>query len=310
MAPELVRGGTASVASDVWALGVVIHEIVFGVKPRWSDPSGREMLPPELGRKLTEEERAALEACRACAAKEPTRQGRDRGRGRAVAHGGGGGGGGGSGGSSSWKRAVMLASSLTVVAAVAVGMLRLRQAPPDTRPPSTPDRALIVPTGEAADWTDVSSSSPRSPSGSRCTRLLPDQQTIRFVWGIAPRAEDVDTVTRSAFPRPLVPAAYAGGCPDVSPDGKRLVYQGHTPDGRPFAFVSERSDGSQAVPRSCRTAEPTMSSEPTWLADGQSFSYDSRHETHGGVLAGHESRDRVAPGDRQGLLQHLPPGGA
>ena len=41
MAPEIVRGGRASVASDIWALGVVIHEIVFGDKPRWRRRRGR-----------------------------------------------------------------------------------------------------------------------------------------------------------------------------------------------------------------------------------------------------------------------------
>src|SRR5215510_13064578 len=49
MAPELIRGGHSSVASDLWALGVVMHEIVFGVKPRWSEGASPEMLPPDLG---------------------------------------------------------------------------------------------------------------------------------------------------------------------------------------------------------------------------------------------------------------------
>ena len=120
-----------------------MHEIVFGVKPRWSESGAGEMLPPEIGRKLTEEERAALEACRACAAKEPARRiasaaeaGRLlterrrwwwRKRRLAVS-----------------RRPVIVAGALTVVAAVAVGMLRSRPRPPDTRPPSTqqspPDR--------------------------------------------------------------------------------------------------------------------------------------------------------------------------
>ena len=33
MAPEIARGERASVASDVWALGVIVHEIVFGRRP-------------------------------------------------------------------------------------------------------------------------------------------------------------------------------------------------------------------------------------------------------------------------------------
>src|SRR4029078_4296069 len=62
MAPELLRGGHSSVASDLWALGVVMHEIVFAAKPRWSDAPSPEMLAPDLGpgRKLTAEDEMVL----------------------------------------------------------------------------------------------------------------------------------------------------------------------------------------------------------------------------------------------------------
>src|SRR4029453_822662 len=71
MAPELWRGGPSSFASDVWALGVVMHEMVFGDKPRWSDATSSEMRPPHFGRPLTDEEEIASQACRACASKDP-----------------------------------------------------------------------------------------------------------------------------------------------------------------------------------------------------------------------------------------------
>jgi serine/threonine protein kinase len=57
MAPEVVRGGHASFASDVWALGVVMHEAVFGARPRWRDVGSFELLEPELGRRLEAPER-------------------------------------------------------------------------------------------------------------------------------------------------------------------------------------------------------------------------------------------------------------
>ena len=41
MAPEVVLGGKASVASDIWSLGVVMHEMVFGAKPRWPGAARR-----------------------------------------------------------------------------------------------------------------------------------------------------------------------------------------------------------------------------------------------------------------------------
>jgi len=43
------------------------------------------------------------------------------------------------------------------------------------------------------------------------------------VWGTPMRAEDLDTVSHARRPSPVVPAAYAEGCPDISPDGKRLL---------------------------------------------------------------------------------------
>ena len=130
-----------------------------------------------------------------------------------------------------------------------------------------------MPTGAAADWTDISTVLAEVPDRVNCTRLLPDKRTVRFVWGTPPRAEDVDTVTGTRVPSPLVPAAYAEGCPDLSADGKRLVFQGHAKDGRAFAFLSDHPDGREAVPV-VPNAEPSMDSEPTWLADGRTFSFD------------------------------------
>src|SRR5262249_33875506 len=123
--------------------------------------------------------------------------------------------------------------------------------------------------------------------------LLPDQRTLRFVWGTPTRAEDVDIVTRTRVPSPLVPAAYAEGCPDLSPDGKRLVYQGHAADGRAFAFLSRRSDGRDAV-AVVPIAEPSLSSEPTWLADNETFSFDVDPK-HMGVFSTAAGRMKILP---------------
>jgi hypothetical protein len=291
MAPEVLRGGKSSFASDIWALGVVMHELVFGVKPRWSDGASPEMRAPEIGRRLTEEERAVLEACRACTVKDPARR---------IAH---------ADDAARlltqrrrwWSRvrvalrrpAVWIAAVL-VAAAAGVAIRGARRKLPDERMPSSASEApLIIPTGEPADWTDVSAVIAEVPDRIHCARLLPDQRTIRFVWGTPTRAEDVDTVTRTRVRSPLVPAAYAEGCPDLSPDGKRLVYQGHASDGRAVAFLSEHSDGSDAaavVP----TAEPSMSSEPTWLSDGETFSFDVDSK-HMGIFAVHARRLHVLP---------------
>jgi len=269
MAPEVMRGEHSTPASDIWSLGALMFEIVFGDKPSWSEGASPEILTPALGRKLTEEERAVLDTCRACTFKDPGKRipsaawaermlaERRRWRLPRLAR---------------VRRPIVFGAGLSVLAAVAVGVVRTRTEPSDTYVPATPETRLIIPKGEPADWTDLATVLAEVPDRIHCTRLLQDGRTIRFVWGSPTRAEDLDTVTRKRGPSPLVPAAYAEGCPDLSPDGKRIVFQGHAEDGHSFAFVSNYPDGRNAVPV-VRTTEPSMSSEPTWV-DGQSFTFD------------------------------------
>jgi hypothetical protein len=266
MAPELVKGERASVASDLWALGVLIHEIVFGERPHWRPRAG-EMSNPIAGRRLTPAERAVLEACRACTAMNPERRppaasiaarlSESRLR-RFGWH--------------SWTRRALVAAGVGFAAfAFVAGVGRLRAG---RAPAVAADPLLIVPTGEPEDWTDKSIVLAEVPDKIRCASLLPDHRTVRFVWGHPTHAEDLDTHTGQRKPSPLVPAAYAEGCPDVSPDGQRMVYAGHTADNRAFVFVSNHPDGSDATP-AVQSAEPTMDSDPIWLPDNESFSYDA-----------------------------------
>jgi hypothetical protein len=164
---------------------------------------------------------------------------------------------------------------LCVAAALAVvpaAWKRLRRRAAVTEPATTASPMLEI-VGEPEDWTDKSRVLGEIPDRLRCAVPLPDHRTIRIVWGRPPRAEDLDTKTGQRVPSPVVSAAYAEGCPDLSPDGKRLLYQGHMPDGRAFAFVAENPEGRHAAPV-VATAEPTHLSEPRWLPDGRTLSYD------------------------------------
>ena len=293
MAPEVVRGGHASFASDVWALGVVMHEAVFGARPRWRDVGSFELLEPELGRRLEAAERAVLATCRACLAAEPSRRppracevarqltetrrrwgmaaGRWSGKGLAAAV------------------SVATLAAATIVATTAGGLFRGQGGERAAHAATV----TLVPSGSPTDWTDVSRVLARLEGRFHCATVLPDRRTVRFVWGAPRRAEDVDSRTGARAPSPLVAAAYAEGCPELSPDGHRLLYPGHTPEGRAAAFVSAFSDGRDAVPV-VSINEPTHASEPTWLPDGSGFSFDI-DTRHMGVYSLASARAAVLP---------------
>jgi hypothetical protein len=200
------------------------------------------------------------------------------------------------------RRAVISVVAVFAAALAIVGMMRIEIARKGAALPAattSADRLTINPTGEPQDWTDTSKVLAEIPDRVRCMVRLPDHHTVRLLWGYPPRAEDIDTRTGQRVPSPLSPDAYAEGCPDLSSDGKRLVYTGHTADDRAFAFVSLNPDGSAGVPV-VPIAEPSMSSDPTWLPDGTKFLYevDARHLA---LFSTVTSRSLVLPSTEQAV---------
>ena len=161
--------------------------------------------------------------------------------------------------------------------------------------------------GEAADWSRRSVVLGEVPDRIPCVLPLPDHRSVRFVWGRPARAEDIDTSTGRRSPSPVVPAAYAEGCPDLSPDGQRLLYLGHVADGRAFAFVADNPEGRDAVP-TVATAEPTYRSEPRWRPDGKAFFYEA-DVSHTGLYSLVAKRSTIIPlwegTERSGALAPL-----
>jgi hypothetical protein len=293
MAPEVVRGGRASFSADIWGLGAVIHETVFGQPLRW-DPESGEMRSSVAGLRLTRTERSVLEICRACLTLNPARRPRDAaeiaarlseaGLVQSVGR--------------RWRRqAATAAAAAFVIVAAVVGGQRVKtsrkRAAATATAAAAVDPLMIVPIGEPDDWTDTSKVLAEVPGRIRCLVPLPDHHTVRFVWGDPPHAEDIDTRTGEQTASPLVPDAYAEGCPDLSRDGGRVVYAGHTPDDRAYAFVSTHPDGRDGVPE-VPIAEPTMSSDPVWLPDGKMFTYDI-DSSHVGVFSLATKRSEVVP---------------
>ena len=150
-----------------------------------------------------------------------------------------------------------------------------------------------MPTGEPADWTNMSAVLAEVPDRIHCARLLPNRRTLRFVWGTPMQAEDVDMLTRVRSTVAGRRRRVRGGVPRPFARRQPPPYQGRAPDGRAFAFLSPHPDGRDAVPV-VQTAEPSMASEPTWLADGQTFSFDIDLK-HMGVFSTRAGRMNVLP---------------
>jgi hypothetical protein len=262
MAPEVIRGGRASFASDIWSLGIVIHEAVFGVRPNWS-ADGREIQEPALGRLLTPQEQQVLSACRACTDVSPRQRPRSA---RLIA--------GMLTGRSlpGWRRRLTRLAGASAALLLAVLVMRMVGHRLVVRSVPTRDAVSLLPHGDVSDWSTPARVLATVPGRVHCMVLLPDRKTVRFVWGIPKRAEDLDTETGRREPSRLVPAAYAEGCPDMSRDGSRLVFAGHDKDRRPVAFVSSRPDGADAIPV-VATGEPSLLTDPAWLSDNHSFLY-------------------------------------
>ena len=293
MAPEVARGGHASFAADLWALGAIIHETVFGQRLAW-DPDRGELRSSVPGRRLSRTERTVLEICRACLASNPARRPRSAGEIAAQLS-----EAGLARSSDRWRRrraATVAAAAVLVAALVFVGerveTARKRTAQ-GARAATAVDPLMIVLSGQPDDWSDKAKVVAKVPDRIRCLVALPDRRTVRFVWGYPPQADDVDIRTGRRAAAALVPDAYAEGCPDLSRDGRRLVYTGHTPDNRAYAFVSAHPDGRDAVAEA-PIAEPSRTSDPVWLPDGQSFLYDI-DDKHVGVFSLETRHSEVVP---------------
>jgi hypothetical protein len=246
------------------------------------------MREPEVGRRLTREESALMETCRACTAVDPGRRPGSAGvvvgmlagegrRGRRLGR--------------RWQAAIAFALLAVVAIAAGVAVRGVRRARVGIARADSP--TIIVPTGDPEEWTDKSRVLAEVPGMIHCMVDLPDHRTVRFVWGTPPQAVDIDTRTGARRPSPVLPATYAEGCPDLSPDGHRLLFQGRDKDGRPLAFVSPYSDGRAASPVT-PIADPSVNSEPLWLPDGKSFVHDV-DVRHVGVFSLAAERTTVLP---------------
>jgi serine/threonine-protein kinase len=291
MAPEVAFGHSSSARSDVWSLGVVLHEVLFGGRPRWEWVPGREggarkvhvsraaQGPAGLLREGTREgpqERAMAELCAACVADAPEarpasavevlRRFEDAALGRRPP------------GPTRRRRPGLWA----VTAVVCVGALWVARpawwsrAKASLASGSVPEITPVPsPGGSAADWSRGAALRASFPGHVACASLVDGNRKVRVIWGAPPQAEEVALATGARTAAKLRPETFAEGCPVSSPDGRSLLFVRSRDVGtsvHTYVQLSSSPDGAGA-------REIVMGTRPLWLPSGDEFAFDldSRH---------------------------------
>lgn len=252
MAPELFFGDKATKASDIWSLGIVLHELFFGCRPEWTASRKNRYLrvPAGVSGPL---ERRLLGLCTACLAESPEDRLRDgaaaRRRFEGILRGWI---------QLTWRVPVMAVAAASLAVAL---VLTLGGRERVSRPSS-----FLVGTAVdlATDSVPVFSTN-RMLRG--CGQLLPgDRSTLRLFFQSSPEAIDLDVETGRYTPSKLVPEALGSGCAQLAPDGRRLLYERMPPGRVPQVMLSESPDGRDAAPI-------TDGEGPYWLPSGDAFLY-------------------------------------
>jgi hypothetical protein len=265
MAPELARGEPAGVASDVWALGVIIHEIVFGCRPSWREGRFGSTMAAVSDAALEPAERRVAEICQRCT--------HERGRQRPTAAEVG----------SLVADAAALGARATprrwrlplvaVALAATVGVSSTRRLSRALTASAAPSLAIAI-GGDAADWTSTDRVLATVEGRIHALTPVAGGARVRMTWGDARHTEDVDLATGARAPAVAPPAPDRSGPPVPSPDGAFVAVEGYAAGGRPFILLGGSSPSARLAPVTA-AADPTLASEPRWLAGGRAFVYDA-----------------------------------
>jgi hypothetical protein len=269
MAPEMAMGDPASFRSDVWALGVVMHEILFGRRPEWDVTPRERTFRFPVDKDSAPALRALAHLCAECAAEsvvarpadavEVARRFEQAERGRAQS-------------SVSWRRLdrrLPLVVALLSVALLGLWTTRRRWWPGTRRAGPTTISAAGRRLALSGTALEVSAARRVATLDGRvhCAALLPGGHSMRVVAGDPREAFDVDTASGVRAPSAVRPETYAVGCPVLSSDGRELLYETIDETGGHEIAHSRSPDGADG-------RVLTKGRYPEWIPNTEDFAFD------------------------------------
>ncbi len=296
MAPEMSMGDPASFRSDVWAIGVVMHEILFSHRPAWDVTPRERVFHSPLDKEASPTMRALAQLCGDCAAESPAARPADAVEvARRFVRAEQAGTASRSQGLSSkqrWRVAAMVAT-LALGVGVGVGVARKRWslAPVAGSASGTGGQRALKLAGTAID---VSASRQVATFEGRvhCFSMLPGGRSVRVIVGEPQRAFDVDTESGARAVSPLRPETYLYGCPVLSPDGRELLYESVDEAGVHQILYSHSPDGEGG-------RVLTKGMNPEWIPNTDDFAIDL-DLTHAAVFSIPVMNSSVVPDDSNG----------
>jgi hypothetical protein len=272
MAPEVREGDPATTRSDVWSLGVVLHEIFFGKRPeRRASRTASGIARSSTVATSSTIERAMMALCLRCLSDDPADRPENANAVRRLfdqAH------RAPSAMLRSPRRRLAATAAVAIAAVVTSVGLAIRSYRRAHTMPAAAGIPHVTPTGEPAEWSRAARTIAVVPGHVHCFSLV-NRDTVRMIWGAPRKAEDIDLATGGRRSAPLASETFSSGCPDLSPDGHELLFTAHSAAGGTEIRHSSNPDGRDAHP-------VTVGSDPLWLSGGDEFVYniDSTHTAH------------------------------